>query len=173
MVIAGVAALQAVVVALWLRGEAAAPAGVGSAPVYERAPRHELAPDLIAQTRDGDVRLSQHRGQPVLLHFWATWCPPCHEEIPELLAYGKTSDAVVMAVSVDESFGVLEHYFDGRLPPAVSRVDHATARALFGAATLPLTVLIDERCYVRGRFAGAQRWQSPAVKALVRAEVGR
>lgn len=41
------------------------------------------APDFTTQTLDGaKVRLSQYRGKPVLLNFWATWCSPCQDEMP-------------------------------------------------------------------------------------------
>ena len=41
------------------------------------------APDFTTQTLDGSrVRLSQYRGKPVLLNFWATWCAPCQDEMP-------------------------------------------------------------------------------------------
>ena len=48
-----------------------------------RASVGSLAPDFTTQTLDGTaVRLSQYRGRPVLLNFWATWCAPCQDEMP-------------------------------------------------------------------------------------------
>lgn len=44
----------------------------------------QYAPDVQLETIDGEtVRLSDYRGQPVILNFWATWCPPCRAEIPD------------------------------------------------------------------------------------------
>jgi cytochrome c biogenesis protein CcmG/thiol:disulfide interchange protein DsbE len=65
-----------------------------------------LAPDFTLTTLAGDaVTLSELRGKPVVLNFWATWCPPCRAELPHFQAaheaYG--GDAVILAVDEQES----------------------------------------------------------------------
>ena len=64
------------------------------------------APDFVAQDLDGGVhRLSDHRGSVVLVNIWATWCPPCRAEMPELdrLARERADDGfVVYGISTEE-----------------------------------------------------------------------
>ncbi|HLM79951.1 MAG TPA: TlpA disulfide reductase family protein, partial [Terriglobales bacterium] len=62
------------------------------------------APDFTLQDSDHKVTLSQFRGQVVVLNFWATWCPPCVEEMPSLVRMTtrfKDKGVVVLAVSID------------------------------------------------------------------------
>lgn len=54
----------------------------------------DLAPDFeIALPSGGKTKLSSMRGQAVFLHFWATWCPPCLKEMPEINTLAKELDA--------------------------------------------------------------------------------
>jgi len=67
----------------------------------------ETAPDFALQTLDGEtIRLSDYHGQVVLINTWATWCPPCRDEMPDLEAYYRRRQAdgfVVLAVNSQES----------------------------------------------------------------------
>ena len=63
------------------------------------------APDFELVDVDGDKhRLSDYRGKPLIINFWATWCPPCREEMPSMnRAWHKVKDAVSMlAINVGE-----------------------------------------------------------------------
>lgn len=65
--------------------------------------RGQLAPDFELKTGDGEtVRLSDYRGQRVLLNFWATWCPPCRAEMPDMQElYTKSNlDVEILAVNL-------------------------------------------------------------------------
>jgi peroxiredoxin len=62
------------------------------------------ARDFSVQDSDRKVDLKQFRGQVLVLNFWATWCPPCVEELPSLIAMQdrvKSKGVVVLGVSID------------------------------------------------------------------------
>ena len=65
------------------------------------------APDFTLRPMQGaNLRLQEHRGQVVMVNFWATWCGPCREEMPHLnRLYDKyrSSGFTVLAVNIDEN----------------------------------------------------------------------
>ncbi len=65
----------------------------------------ELAPDFTAQILDGsEVSLSDFRGQPVLLHFWGSWCGPCRRQHPELvkLVNERREEFKVLSIAIEQ-----------------------------------------------------------------------
>lgn len=61
----------------------------------------EIAPDFKLKTLEGKtVRLSDFRGQRVIVNFWATWCPPCRAEIPDLQKLYDKKDVEILAVNL-------------------------------------------------------------------------
>lgn len=64
----------------------------------------DLAPDFELPTLDGEVvRLSDYRGKRVMLNFWATWCPPCRAEMPDMQKFQDNNDVQVLAVNLSET----------------------------------------------------------------------
>ncbi|MDQ7864296.1 TlpA disulfide reductase family protein [Peribacillus frigoritolerans] len=62
------------------------------------------APNFSLKTLDGkQVELSDYEGKKVMLNFWATWCPPCKKEMPDMEKYTQQAgdDVVVLAVNID------------------------------------------------------------------------
>jgi cytochrome c biogenesis protein CcmG/thiol:disulfide interchange protein DsbE len=69
-------------------------------------PGHEAPPFTLKDPSGQTITLRQFRGQVVLLNFWATWCAPCREEMPELERLyrdNKDQGLVVLAVSIDDA----------------------------------------------------------------------
>ncbi len=130
------------------------------------------APDFRMPTLDGrEVTLASLRGRVVMLHFWATWCPPCVEELPtveRLHRSLKGRDFELLAVSVDDNAGVVREFLQksGISVPVVMDTDRAVADR-YGTFRFPETYLIDRNGIMRRRIIGAQDWTTPQAIAMV------
>lgn len=64
----------------------------------------QIAPDFELETVDGETTsLEDHRGTPVIVNFWATWCPPCRAEIPDLRELYEEKDVEILAVNLTDT----------------------------------------------------------------------
>ncbi|WP_368901360.1 peroxiredoxin family protein [Oceanobacillus oncorhynchi] len=72
-----------------------------------------MAPDFELQTLAGEtVKLSDYRGKKVMINFWATWCPPCRAEMPDMEAFYQDKDIVILAVNLTETENNLQQVQD-------------------------------------------------------------
>jgi peroxiredoxin len=107
-----------------------------------------LAPDFILQRLDGGtLRLSDLRGRPVVLNFWATWCGPCRSEIPEFQVVHEqlaATGVVVVAVNVQESATKVREWSGqfGVSFPVVLDTAGSVTRTYVARNALPMTVFI-------------------------------
>jgi thiol-disulfide isomerase/thioredoxin len=122
-----------------------------------------LAPAFkLAGVPDGrPVRLADYKGKVLLLNFWATWCPPCQDEIPELKAlhddYGKSGFSVVgVTVFYDAigASGVKQWVRDNPLGYPVLLATPEVVQAYGGIQSVPTSLLIDRRGKVVKRWVG-------------------
>jgi len=110
-------------------------------------PANDPAPEFdLALVGGGNVTLGSLHGKTVLIDFWATWCPPCVTEVPELNALSKElqgTDTAVLAISVDSlSEQALADWLKERdvaYPVALGDSDLA---GLYGADAFPFHVVI-------------------------------
>jgi len=111
-----------------------------------------------------DRQLLQYRGKPLLINVWASWCGPCRMEMGSLerLAWqSQSKDFQLIGISTDDSEPAARAY----LKRANATINHYIDRALemenmLGAERLPLTVLVDSKGRVLGKFYGAREWDS-------------
>ncbi|MCB9491582.1 MAG: TlpA family protein disulfide reductase [Dehalococcoidia bacterium] len=117
----------------------------------------EPAPDFVlVESGSGKrVSLSDFRGQPVVLNFWATWCVPCRTEMPDLQAAYDSEDVVVLAVNWQETESVVQGFLDEfgiTFPTALD--SEGRVREFYGVVGLPATFFIDPDGILRARNFG-------------------
>ena len=124
------------------------------------APAVRPAPELALKDLRGRVRrLSDYRGKVVLLNFWATWCPPCRAEMPDLVRwqrrYGARGLQVIGVTQPPASLAAVRR-FTRRLgvnyPVLLGKAD--TRSAFEGGEVLPLTVVVGRDGKVRAVIEG-------------------
>ena len=117
-----------------------------------------VAPDLTLQDLDGQrVSLSEWRGRPVLINFWATWCAPCELEMPTIqAAYEQHQDdgLVVLAVAVDDTEGNVRRFFQKRDLTIRPLMDDGSASRAYQVFGLPTSYLVREDGRIAAVHAG-------------------
>ncbi|ENH97691.1 thioredoxin [Gracilibacillus halophilus YIM-C55.5] len=119
----------------------------------------QVAPDFTLQTIDGEtVKLSDYRGDRVMLNFWATWCPPCREEMPDLQAFYQDSDAVVLGINMtttEQNIGDVRDFIDEyqlSFPILVDSEDKVAVT--YQIHPLPTSYMIDSKGVIQFRIFG-------------------
>jgi peroxiredoxin len=118
------------------------------------------APSLTLKSIEGKtVRLSDYRGKVVLINFWATWCPPCRAEMPDLVKlqreYGKDGLQIIGITYQPERRAHVRRFTRGlKVNYPIVLGTRETKAAFSPDETLPLTVIIDREGTIRGTIAG-------------------
>jgi peroxiredoxin len=132
-----------------------------------------LAPDFTLNDLSGrPVQLSSLKGKVVLVNFWATWCPPCREEVPSMVRLNQAmqgKEFQMLAVSIDEGgkdavAGFLKK--NGVVLPALLDTDGKVAKR-YGTTGVPETFVIDTKGVILKKVIGAMDWSSPEVLAAL------
>ena len=152
---------------------AVAPRPAQAAAVLRKTwPRQRSTPAVDLPLLDGRRwTLASARGQAVLLHFWATWCEPCREELPQLAAMARRERArglQLMTVDYREPASTVRSFLTPlglELPVALD--DEGAVAKAFEARVFPCTVGIDRAGRARFQLMGAVDWAGAEGQAVV------
>jgi thiol-disulfide isomerase/thioredoxin len=135
--------------------------GTTGAPVRIMAPsKRVLAPEIQLRTVSGvPFQLSALRGHVVLIDFWATWCSPCREEVPSLVAIQQEYEPKgvrLVGISMDDEASVVRTFQAAtHINYPVAMADAELADRFGGIMGLPLKFLVDRRGRIAARVQGA------------------
>ena len=150
---------------------AALPAPAGQA--LTAMPPGVLAPDFELLDTDGNRhRLSDYRGRPVIINFWATWCPPCREEIPSMnRAWQRLveEDVAMLAINMGEDEDTIFIFtadYPADFPILLDRSGEVIAE--WPVKGLPTTFVVAPDGTLAFRAIGSREWDDEVVLKRVR-----
>ena len=125
-------------------------------------------PDFALPGLDGRAyRLNDLRGKVVVLNFWATWCPPCIDEMPSLerlSAALKAKGVEVVAVSVDERYSDIGEFVEKfRVTFTVLHDEGKKVSRAYQTFKYPETFILDRDGRLRSKVVGPRDWSAPTV----------
>ena len=145
------------------------PAGQTLTPVPGDVP----APDFSLPDTEGKVRrLSDYRGRPVILNFWATWCPPCREEIPSMNRAWhvlRSEGVAMLAINVGEdedTIFVFTADYPADFPLLLDRAGEVIGQ--WPVKGLPTTFVIAPDGTIAYRAIGGRVWDDDDLLEMIR-----
>jgi peroxiredoxin len=137
-------------------------------------PGRPPAPDFDLRDPDGKpVRLSDFQGKPLIVNFWATWCPPCREEMPSMQRAHEAlaKDGIgLIAINVGEDADTVAQFVASaqvEFPLPLDEASDVVTR--YPVRGLPTTFVVDPQGRLAYVATGGREWDDPALLAQVRA----
>lgn len=124
----------------------------------------------VKDLKGQSVKLSSFKGKVVLLNFWATWCPPCRQEMPSLEKLYQSmrgnQDFVIVTVDLQEEASVVKEFLSKNAYHFPVFLDATgAASGPYSVEAIPTTYVIDRAGRVIGGVQGAHEWDGPATQA--------
>ena len=118
------------------------------------------------------VKLSDFKGQVVVLNVWATWCAPCRFEMPTLAKLqehyaGKGVKVLPLSVDTEDKFADVKSFMDVQQPLEVYADQEFQAPSKYNITGMPGTLILDKQGRQVARLDGEAKWDTPEVQALL------
>ncbi len=139
----------------------------------ERPSEKLPAPDFTLEDLNGrKVRLKGLKGKVIFLNFWATWCPPCVQEMPTMEKLHQTfgqKGLTVLAINYREDAKQVKKFFSKYKLTFIALLDlDGKVSERYRAWGLPVTVIINKRGEIVGKVIGSRDWHSKEAKEFFR-----
>ncbi len=125
-------------------------------PVTDKAAYDFTLKDLQGKT----VKLSDQKGKVVFLNFWASWCPPCREEMPSIERLHRRLDGkdfIILAVSLDQG-DIHQFVKEGKYSFRILLDPEGRVGREYGVTGIPTTFIIDKKGIIRQKAVGSRDW---------------
>jgi len=166
-----------IMTSLWAKDQSSSPPQTSSAcdafgVVKSQVEKKALPFSLKMLNGEKVVSLSDFKGKPVLLKFWATWCPSCVEELPpmEKFSEGRASQLVILLAAIDgEKEKKIQRVVkkNNITLPVLLDPKAKTARS-YGVNFVPISFLISQEGLIVGTVVGERDWCSPKAWSAVK-----
>lgn len=120
----------------------------------------EKAPDFELKTLTGEsVKLSDFKGKKVMVNFWATWCPPCKAEMPEMEKFYKqpNNDVVILAVNIDPQNDVKGFANKNGITFPILLDVNNDVNTMYGILSIPTTYFINSKGLIQNKYTGSMK----------------
>ena len=141
-------------------------------PELTTVPDKPMAPDFNLPDTEGDThRLSDYRGQVVIVNFWAVWCAPCRKEMPSMQrAWEQVRDQEVTLLAVnwgdsEEDIAKFKEKYPVDFPLLLD--EDKSLPEQWGVKGLPTTFVVDPEGRLVYRIVGEREWDDPELLAQV------
>ncbi len=126
------------------------------------------APGFRVRTLAGQTRtLASYRGRVLILNFWATWCPPCVEEVPSLNRLHQQLHGLpvsILAISIDQDANAYRKFLKSwDIQFNTARDPSAAIMHRYGTQKIPETYIIDQNGRLRRKIVSASNWTDPVM----------
>lgn len=176
LVILGVAILIGAGMTFWLdQGNDPPTKAPSSSPEITTPVSSELLPDFTFTTLAGEkLSSADFKGQPILLNFWATWCPPCVVEYPKLIELAKLNpEMIFILISSDFKNETITAFISKHPAPSsnmflVRDDNRKLTEGIFQTYRLPESIIVDRKGLMVRKVVGDTDWSAPAMQNFLK-----